>query len=47
MKKLILLAVGAVVVQQVAKYFNIKSMEDLRASLSDLKELLVPKLSMN
>jgi hypothetical protein len=47
MKKLILLAVGAVLVQQAAKYFNIKSVEDLKASLADLKDLLLPKLSMN
>lgn len=47
MKKLILLAVGVVLVQQAAKYFNIKSVEDLKASLGDLKELLLPKLSMN
>jgi hypothetical protein len=47
MKKLVLLVVGAVLVQQAAKYFNIKSLDDLKVSLSDLKNLLLPKLSMN
>ncbi|MCW3102164.1 MAG: hypothetical protein JWO09_604 [Bacteroidetes bacterium] len=47
MKKLVLLLVGAALVQQAVKYFNIKSIEDLKTSLGDLKNLLVPKLTMN
>jgi hypothetical protein len=47
MKKIVLLLVGAALVQQAAKYFNIKSLDDLKTSLADLKNLLVPKLSMN
>lgn len=47
MKKLVLLVVGAVLVQQAAKYFNIKSLDDLKTSLSDLKTLLMPKVSLN
>jgi hypothetical protein len=47
MKKLILLAVVGVLVQQAAKYFNITSLDDLKSSLTDLKSLLLPKLSMN
>jgi hypothetical protein len=47
MKKLVLLLVGAVLVQQAAKYFNIKSLDDLKSSLTDLKSLLLPKVSMN
>jgi hypothetical protein len=47
MKKLALLLVGAVLVQQAAKYFKITSFEDLKGSLADLKTLLLPKLSMN
>ena len=38
MKKLMWIAVGAVVVQQIARYFNITSMEDVKGLFSDLKE---------
>jgi hypothetical protein len=44
MKKLILLAVGVVVVQQVAKYLNIKSLDDLKTTLGDLKDLVTGQL---
>jgi hypothetical protein len=47
MKKLVLLIVGVALVQQAAKYLNIKSLDDLKSSLTDLKNLVMPKLSMN
>ncbi|HEX8516268.1 MAG TPA: hypothetical protein VF868_08715 [Bacteroidia bacterium] len=47
MKKLVLLLVGAALVQQAAKYFNITSLDDLKSSLTDLKSLLLPKVSLN
>jgi hypothetical protein len=41
MKKLILLAVGVVAIQQLAKFLNIKSLDDLKSTVGDLKDLVV------
>ena len=44
MKKIILMMLSVVVIQQLAKYFGIKSFEDLKnVSLTDLKEFVTPK----
>lgn len=40
MKKLMWIAIGAVVVQQVAKYFKINSFEDAKNAFMDLKDNL-------
>ena len=44
MKKLILMALGVVVIQQLAKYFDIKSFSDLKkVSFDTLREYVMPK----
>ncbi|MES2397820.1 MAG: hypothetical protein V4549_17540 [Bacteroidota bacterium] len=44
MKKIIFLTLGTIVVQQLLKYFDIKSFEDLKKfSFADLKEFVTPK----
>ncbi|MES2593111.1 MAG: hypothetical protein V4608_14605 [Bacteroidota bacterium] len=44
MKKIILMVLSVVVVQQLAKYFGITSFEDLKnVSMKDLKEFMTPK----
>ncbi len=44
MKKLILMALGVVVIQQLAKYLDVKSFSDLKKlSLDTLKEYIMPK----
>lgn len=44
MKKLILLAVGVVAIQQLAKFLNIKSVDDLKSTFGDLKDLVSGQL---
>jgi hypothetical protein len=44
MKKLLFVAIGVVAVQQVAKFLNIKSLDDLKTTLGDLKDLVVGQL---
>jgi hypothetical protein len=44
MKKIIFLAIGVVAVQQIAKYLNIKSLDDLKTTLGDLKDLVTGQL---
>jgi hypothetical protein len=41
MKKLMWVAIGAVVVQQIAKYFKINSLEDVKDVFMDLKNNMV------
>ena len=40
MKKLMWVAISAVVVQQIAKYFKINSFEDVKNTFMDLKDNL-------
>jgi hypothetical protein len=44
MKKLILLAIGVVALQQVAKYLNIKSLADVKSTFGDLTDLVTGQL---
>ncbi|MGQ0829438.1 MAG: hypothetical protein ACT4ON_13700 [Bacteroidota bacterium] len=41
MKRLIWMAIGAVIIQQIAKYFNISSFKDLKSSITNLKDFAV------
>ena len=41
MKRIIWMAIGAVIIQQIAKYFKIDSFKALKNSMADLKEFVV------